>query len=60
MDGSSPVGRERERVAEPAAQGLSNRAIADRLLISARTVTTHLTRAYRKMGIEGRHQLNSG
>ncbi|MEU8821562.1 LuxR C-terminal-related transcriptional regulator [Actinoplanes sp. NPDC048796] len=47
------------QVAELAAQGLANKAIADQLLISARTVATHLSRVYQKTGISGRYQLET-
>ena len=45
--------RERE-VAQLAALGLSDRAIADRLRLSVRTVGSHLNRAYTKLGVQGR------
>ncbi|MGH2944004.1 MAG: response regulator transcription factor, partial [Solirubrobacteraceae bacterium] len=48
--------RERE-VALLAAGGLSSRQIADRLVISTRTVDNHLQRAYRKLGIASREHL---
>jgi DNA-binding CsgD family transcriptional regulator len=48
--------RERE-IALLAAAGLSSRQIADRLVISARTVDNHLQRAYRKLGISSREDL---
>jgi DNA-binding CsgD family transcriptional regulator len=48
--------RERE-VALLAAAGLSSRQIADRLVISRRTVDNHLQRAYRKLGISRREDL---
>ena len=38
-------------------EGASNREIADRLFMSARTVEVHLTRAFRKAGVRGRTQL---
>ncbi|GID70282.1 transcriptional regulator [Actinoplanes cyaneus] len=47
------------QVAELAAGGLSNRLIAERLFISARTVGTHLSRVYRKIGVTGRHELRT-
>jgi DNA-binding CsgD family transcriptional regulator/energy-coupling factor transporter ATP-binding protein EcfA2 len=48
--------RERE-IAMLAAAGLSNRLIADRLSVSARTVDGHLYRIFAKLGIERRDQL---
>ncbi|QXC61136.1 LuxR C-terminal-related transcriptional regulator [Aquihabitans sp. G128] len=44
-------------VARLAADGLSNRAIADRLFVSERTVENHLYRAFTKLGISGRDEL---
>jgi DNA-binding NarL/FixJ family response regulator len=44
-------------VAQLAGQGLSNRAIADRLYLSVRTVETHLSHVYTKLGIGGRADL---
>jgi DNA-binding NarL/FixJ family response regulator len=46
-----------ERVGTLAAQGHSNRQIAELLVVSLRTVETHLTGAYRKLGIPGRSHL---
>ena len=40
-----------------AGRGLSNRKIADHLLISPRTVSTHLHRAFRKLGVTHRREL---
>jgi DNA-binding CsgD family transcriptional regulator len=50
--------REREIVLL-AADGLSNRDIADRLVLSVRTVHTHLYRAYGKLGVERREELSA-
>jgi DNA-binding CsgD family transcriptional regulator len=50
--------RERE-VAHLAARGLADRAIAEQLEVSVRTVETHLTRAYSKLGVQGRTDLTS-
>ncbi len=45
------------RVAAEVAQGLSNPQIAARMFITSRTVTTHLTSIYRKIGVSGRAEL---
>ncbi|MFE3194139.1 response regulator transcription factor [Nocardia sp. NPDC059240] len=48
----------RERVISAlAAQGMSNREIAERLFISVRTVENHLQRCYIKLGIHSRQEL---
>ncbi len=46
-----------DRVAELAAAGLANPAIAARLVIFRRTVEMHLSNAYRKLGIDSRQAL---
>jgi DNA-binding CsgD family transcriptional regulator len=48
--------RERE-IALLAASGLSSRQIAERLVVSVRTVDNHLQRAYRKLGVTRRGDL---
>jgi DNA-binding CsgD family transcriptional regulator len=48
--------RERE-IANLVAAGLSNRQIADELVVSVRTVEGHLYRIFAKLGIERREQL---
>jgi DNA-binding CsgD family transcriptional regulator/tetratricopeptide (TPR) repeat protein len=49
---------EREtQVAFLVAQGLSNAEVAARLFVSRRTVTTHLERIYRRLGISSRAEL---
>ncbi|MEU9666120.1 AAA family ATPase [Streptomyces bobili] len=53
---ASLTGSER-RIAELAAAGRTNTEIADLLHIARRTVETHLTSAYRKLGIRRRGQL---
>ncbi len=45
------------RVAQLAAQGLGNRAIAERLYVTQRTVETHLTHAFQKLDIRSRADL---
>jgi DNA-binding CsgD family transcriptional regulator len=45
------------RIARLAADGLSNRAIAEQVFVSVKTVEANLKRAYRKLGISSRAQL---
>ncbi|MFD9691014.1 AAA family ATPase [Kitasatospora sp. NPDC059146] len=52
-EGPSLSAREHE-IADLTAQGLTNQAIAARLFLSVRTVESHLTSVYRKLGISGR------
>jgi DNA-binding CsgD family transcriptional regulator/tetratricopeptide (TPR) repeat protein len=47
------------RVAEQAANGLSNREIAERLFVTVKAVEWHLRNAFRKLGISSRHELAS-
>jgi DNA-binding CsgD family transcriptional regulator len=50
--------RERE-IAGLAAGGLSSRAIAERLTLSVRTVDSHLSRVFTKLGVRSRQELRS-
>ena len=45
------------RVAELAADGASNRDVAQHLFITTKTVEVHLTSAYRKLGVNRRVEL---
>ena len=45
------------RVAREAAEGASNREIAERLYLSVKTVEATLTRIYRKLDVRSRTQL---
>jgi DNA-binding NarL/FixJ family response regulator len=45
------------RIAQLAADGLSNKAIAEQAFVSVKTVEANLKRAYRKLGISSRAQL---
>ncbi|WP_165953704.1 LuxR family transcriptional regulator [Streptomyces sp. 8K308] len=55
--GAESLSDSERRVASLAAAGETNRAIAGRLYITMSTVEQHLTRVYRKLGIQGRHEL---
>jgi DNA-binding CsgD family transcriptional regulator len=57
IPGAEPLSRREREVAELAAEGLSARAIGDRLFLSTRTVDNHLARIYAKLGIDGRAEL---
>jgi ATP/maltotriose-dependent transcriptional regulator MalT len=46
-----------QRVVELAAEGLSNKQIAARLVVSVHTVEVHLSHAYAKLGVRSRAQL---
>ncbi len=56
VDALTPAER---RVAELAAVGRSNRAIAEQLFISEKTVEGHLGKVYDKLGIRSRGQLHT-
>jgi DNA-binding CsgD family transcriptional regulator len=55
--GAAALTPSERRVAELAATGLTNDQIAQRLVVAAKTVQTHLTNAYRKLGITSRGEL---
>jgi DNA-binding CsgD family transcriptional regulator len=46
------------RVAQLAADGMSNKEIAQTLFVTIKTVEVHLSSAYRKLGISSRGQLD--
>jgi DNA-binding CsgD family transcriptional regulator len=46
-----------ERVARLAAEGLTNREVAEALVVSVSAVEAHLTRIYAKLGVRSRTQL---
>lgn len=54
---ASALTPQEQAVAELAASGLTNKEIAERLFLSARTVSTHLHRVFPKLGITTRSAL---
>ena len=57
LTGAAALTAAQRRVAQLAADGLGNRAIAERLFLTEKTVEGHLGAAYRKLGISSRSQL---
>lgn len=55
--GTGMLAPSEQKVAELAATGMTNRAIAAQLFISPKTVDTNLSRIYRKLGIHSRAEL---
>ena len=58
----TPIGVEsltpsERRVADMAASGMTNRQIAQALFVTVKTIETHLSAAYDKLGIRTRHEL---
>ena len=57
FSGADALTPSEQRVARMASQGLSNRAIAQSLFVTAKTVENHLGRVYMKLGIRSRSDL---
>ena len=57
LSGVESLTASERRVAELAAQGLTNREIAQTLFVTARTVEGHLTSVFRKLRLDSRDQL---
>lgn len=57
LGGADPLTRREREIAELAAQGLANKVIAERLVLSPRTVESHLLRVFTKLGVRTRAEL---
>jgi len=58
LDGvATELTRREAQIATLAARGLTNQEIADRLVLSVRTVETYVYRAMQKRGVDHRHEL---
>ncbi len=57
LSGADSLTPSERRVAGLAAEGMTNRDIAQRLFVTPKTVEVHLSSAYRKLGIGSRTQL---
>jgi DNA-binding CsgD family transcriptional regulator len=57
--GLAALTRAERRIAHLAADGLPNREIADRLVVTTRTVEFHITNVYRKLGVGSRAPLGA-
>jgi DNA-binding NarL/FixJ family response regulator len=56
---TSPLSERELEIANLAADGMTNRQIADQLVLSVRTVETHLQRVYQKLGVRGRSEVGA-
>jgi DNA-binding CsgD family transcriptional regulator len=57
LEGVQALTPRQRQICDQAAAGMSNRAIAQALFLSIKTVETHLASAYRKLGANSRGQL---
>lgn len=57
LTGPAALTPSERRIAERAAAGQTNRAIAEALFVTHKTVERHLGNAYRKLGVSSRHEL---
>jgi DNA-binding CsgD family transcriptional regulator len=59
VDGAEALTPRQRQISELAAAGKGNRAIAQQLFLSIKTVETHLAAAYRKLGVSVRAELDA-
>ena len=57
LHGTESLTAREQEVASLAADGLSNRRIAERLVVTLKTVEWHLSHCYVKLGVRSRHEL---
>jgi class 3 adenylate cyclase/DNA-binding CsgD family transcriptional regulator len=57
LSGAAALTPSERRIAAMAAEGMSNREIAQALFVTLRTVEMHLSNAFRKLGVSSRTQL---
>ena len=57
MSGAESLTASERRIAEMAAEGRTNRDIAQALFVTQKTVEMHLSNAYRKLDIRSRNEL---
>jgi DNA-binding CsgD family transcriptional regulator len=59
LSGPASLTASERRVAELAASGLTNREIAQQLFVTRRTVETHLTHVFEKLGLDSRTEIEA-
>lgn len=59
LSGAAALTPSERRIAAMAAEGMSNREIAQALFVTLRTVEMHLSNAFRKLGVSSRTQLGA-
>jgi non-specific serine/threonine protein kinase len=57
VGGDQPLTRREAQVADLVARGMSNKQIADKLVISQRTAESHIEHILRKLGFSRRAQI---
>jgi DNA-binding CsgD family transcriptional regulator len=58
-NGDEQLTAQENRVAVLAADGLTNAEVAQQLWLSVKTIETHLTRIYRKLGVQSKRELRA-